>query len=963
MRTIPSKEQVEKAIQLIGKRGANYQYFFEKLNSPDWIKPLWESGFFFRSPPEPKYDANSISHSFWPESRYLARMAHVAPDIVLDILLKIPDTDNVRVHIDYIDAACSMPSTLAARWVDNEIGWVKNQQYLYLLLPDKYSKLIDHLATSGEIKTSLILAENLLSFVNEPSAAPDGKPNGLLDSELHARFDPWEYEQILKNYLPKLIELSGFSALNMLCRLLDSALYPTYHADRPEDFSYSWRPSIEGHDHDHSVSGLKSLLVSSIRDACEQLICKDINKIFDILNTLEERKWYIFIRIALYLICNYHDAIPEIVTSKLKDHQLFDEMTFRHEYYLLAKSCFSMLSSDDKQIILGWIDEGLDRKNVKERLKYFYGKEDIEEDEITRFILIRRRDKLAPFVDSLPLDWKSQYDEIVDKYGMPDHPEFVVYSSGGWVGPTSPKNVDELKAFSIEQLTDYLKTWVQPSGWATPSPEGLGRVLSDVVAAEPEKYAVNAICFKGLDPTYVRALLFGLREGIRQNNELKSWTPVLELCKWVISQPREIPERKSEYSDLDPGWVWARKAVSDLLSLGLNEGVSEIPILLRSLVCELIFSLLQDPEPAVDYEEKYGGSNMDPITISINTTRGMAMHALIGYALWVRRFLEKLPDKEIRISCGFGEMPEVMKALDNHLDIESDPALSVRAVYGEYFPQLVLLDKKWAISAIPRIFPSEERLKNYRDAAWSTYIVFCNTYDIVFEVLQNEYSKAIQRIGTISDVTVHLKDPEASLAEHLLKFYWQGKITLDEPGNFIERFFNKAQDKTASYAIEFLGRTLNNIEGVISPDFLKRLVYFWEWRFNNITAAESYDSHKEELAAFGWWFASRKFSEEWSLQELIKVMNLTGKIDFEHEVIKRFTELISKRPKQVLDCLSVMLNKFTWSVYTYKTDISTILSAALKIEEVEQDAKKIINRLETFGVFDFRDLLREGNIC
>ena len=59
------------------------------------------------------------------------------------------------------------------------------------------------------------------------------------------------------------------------------------------------------------------------------------------------------------------------------------------------------------------------------------------------------------------------------------------------------------------------------------------------------------------------------------------------------------------------------------------------------------------------HEQRYGGSNMDPATLSINTTRGETMHAVIRYALWVRRHLEKEPDAEERLAKKFDEMPEV----------------------------------------------------------------------------------------------------------------------------------------------------------------------------------------------------------------------------------------------------------------------------------------------------------------
>lgn len=50
---MPSPELVQKALALIERRPVNHAYFFRKLDSPDWIKPLVEAG-LFSTPPSPQ---------------------------------------------------------------------------------------------------------------------------------------------------------------------------------------------------------------------------------------------------------------------------------------------------------------------------------------------------------------------------------------------------------------------------------------------------------------------------------------------------------------------------------------------------------------------------------------------------------------------------------------------------------------------------------------------------------------------------------------------------------------------------------------------------------------------------------------------------------------------------------------------------------------------------------------------
>src|SRR5262245_10781518 len=110
---MPDREHVQRALRAI-KRAADLQLFFEKLNSPDWITPLEEEG-LFREPWPAESDGKYVSFPFWPQSKYLVRMAPKAPQLVLNVIERIPATDNVRIHEDYADCALAMPAAVAAK--------------------------------------------------------------------------------------------------------------------------------------------------------------------------------------------------------------------------------------------------------------------------------------------------------------------------------------------------------------------------------------------------------------------------------------------------------------------------------------------------------------------------------------------------------------------------------------------------------------------------------------------------------------------------------------------------------------------------------------------------------------------------------------------------------------------------------------------------------------------------------
>lgn len=957
-------EIVQKALDMIKKRAANYEYFFERLDSPAWIDPLFEKGFFKKPPPvEQTGDYNRFP--LWPESQYLARMARIpeAQQRVLEIALNIPDTDNTRVNEDLADIALSLPANMAACFVPKAKGWLKAPHPL--LLPEKLGALIAHLVKGGEDDAALNLARAVLAVVPDRAPTQDEGDDEIFrpSPRPRPRFDEWNYEEILRKDFPLLLETTGERALDVLCDILSAAVRISGRIEKEgasRDYSYSWRPAIENHEQNHPHE-IKDHLVTAVRDAAEHLVRRNPEKVAHLVTRLEAEGWPVFHRIALHLLRCFPDAAHHLIAERLTDRNRFENTDLHHEYVLLARDCFGRLDKEGQEEILDWIEKGPDLEEWREYWGKATGKIPPDLDE-QRYKRVWQRDRLAPLADVLPADWKLYYNELIQELGPAEHPEFLAYSEGGWVGPTSPKSLEELRSMNTDELLAYLRTWFPSGDWRSPTPEGLGRVLTEVVAADPEPYAEAAPHFQGIDPTYVRALLSGLRDAAR-NKRTFVWEPVVQLAQWVVKQDREIPGRNSEYADHDPGWVWTRKAIADLLSAAFEDGPAEIPIHLREQVWAVLQPLTDDPDPTPEHEARYGGSNMDPATLSINTTRGEAMHAVVRYALWVRRHLEKLPDGLPRLERGFDEIPEVRDVLEIHLNPDRDPSLAVRSVYGQWFPWLALLDARWAADHKGHIFPTDPDRAGLREAAWETYVVFCKPYNAVFDVLRDEYGRAIEHIGSPTDDHRHLRDPDERLAEHLMELYWRGRLALNEPGGLLDRFYAKADDTLRGHAMDFVGRSLMNTEDKVPGQVINRLKALWEYRLATARAAVSTGGvFTEELSAFGWWFASGKFDLEWALPQLIAVLRLVHKAEPDHLVAERLAELASAYPLEAVQCLSNMLHEDRegWRVISVKDELRLVLSTAIQGDNprAKSVAEEMIHRLGARGYKEFRDLLK-----
>jgi hypothetical protein len=760
--------------------------------------------------------------------------------------------------------------------------------------------------------------------------------------------------------VPDLITAAGEQALTLLCDLIESAIDLSRRREDdegPEDYSYIWRPAIEDHGQNRPYS-LKELLVTAVRDAAEQLALAHPTLVPTLVQTLESRRWHIFHRIALHLLRIFPKTAADLVAARLTDWTRFDELGLRHEYALLARDRFAHLSADDQSKILDWIDAGLDLDKFKTDRKHNLG-QDTTDDEAQRYVNSWRLRRLAPIRDALPQEWRQRYDAWVADLGEPEHPEFGSYPSGGWVGPTSPKTPEELAAMGVEEIIDYLCTWGPSGNIVTPSREGLGRTLTTVVTAAPERFDADAGRFIGFDPTYVRALLRGFHDATKQNRAF-AWPQIMELCHWVIEQPRENPGRQREDTDADPDWGWTRKAIADLHRSGFEEHPAMIPYELRASAWAILKPLTEDPDPTPEHEERYGGSNIDPATLSINTTRGSAIHAVVQYALWVRRHLEKQPDAKSRLDRGFEEMPEVREILDAHLDPAWDPALAIRAVYGWWFPWLVLLDIEWSRSRLPKIYPREEVLQDFRNAAWNTYLIFCAAYDNVFDVLRDEYALALDRFGAIHSERLR-GDPHQRLAEHLMVFYWRGKLSLDEPNGLLAHFYRSAPDSLKAHALETVGRALRQTTEHIPEEILERLLALWERRLVAVREATPSMAGSSELAAFGWWFVSGKFDDSWAITELIETLKLARKSDPDDLVVERLATIATTFPQEAVECLRLMVESDyeSWHVYIWREHARTILAKAIQGTNMKgrQAAVDLMHQLGARGYFDFRDLL------
>jgi len=954
-----TRKLVENAVKSI-KRRADYEYFFDNLNSPDWIEPLRKHG-FFREPEPVIRKGNTIQFPAWPESRYLARMAAKAPDLVLSVISAFPETENIRVHEDCVRAGMSMSPEKAARWACKEVSWIAKQDHLYMSLPHTFGPLISYLAKGGQTDAALKLAGTLLDIKSDPRPTEERRRKAVFTErpEPRPKFDAWEYGEILKKDAPNLLATAPRPTFDLLCELLDKfcacSAEPTQQ-DAGTDVSFIWRPAIEEHEQNTRTEYLLDILVDAVRDAAEKMARDRTADLNALVEGLEAHRWSVFKRIALHLLRLFPDDARPRVAERLTSREYFDAYELRHEYALLSRDCFRYLRAEQQQTILGWID-GLkvNLDDIREGFRRYMGKEPgpLDAERIEKHEKLNR---LKPIRDALPAEWRAKYDLWVKDVGEPEHPEFVSYHTSS-TGPSSPKSLDELKAMSVEELITFLRDWKPSGDRMSASAEGLGGMLTAAAVADPVKYAASAELFRNVDPTYTRSLLFGFRQVVSGAKQAFPWEPVLGLCQWVLEQPREIPGRRSEYEG-DTGWGWTRKSIADLIGVAFQKGNAQLDFEFRATVWRIIEALTDDPQPTPEHEARYGGKNMDLSTLSINTVRGEAMHAVLRYALWVKEHLEADRKGTSDRWRGFNEMAEVRRVLEDHLDPRRDPSLAVRSIYGQRYPWLEWLDPHWSKVNVAKIFPLDATSRSLHDAAWEAYLFFCWPGKLTFEALQPNYREAVERIPENKRERARHADPDGRLGCHLVYLYWRGLI---EVGNDILRnFFTRAPDTIRAESIAFIGRSLREQPRENPGEGLPRLQALWEWRISEIAKPSTAKENREELESFGWWFGSDKFEDHWAVGMLLRVLQLVKEVDSDFFVSKRLARVVDSMPEEAVECLRLMIEgaEEEWGPYKWRDEIRKILSSAIQGNNLNARVKatELADRLGAMGYREYRDL-------
>lgn len=894
LRKDPSKVKTEELINLITLNLESYQYFYKNVSS-EWLPYLIENNFL-------------VSTS--PVGNYLVRIAAEKPAEIMDFILSYEEkAGSQSIKNELVQAVIKMPSENSVEFVEKIIKekWLIKDEGLSLL---QYyiNDLLKYLIESKKFKEAEKLTNTFLEiYANENKGR----------KSYSAKIEDYQYHEALE-YI-KLVPAENlepfiFILIKKLCKI------SRIESDNDSsDFSQIWLPSIEDHEQNLNSENIGVSITRTIRDLLKNytdyLTVNDPNKIKDKILSLLDSQYLVIKRIKLYLFRLYPDHfIQEIEFSLLN---LFNEEDLWHEYFLLAKDTFHLVSKKTQTTLIEMIEKGPEKETDAKYIQYWKAR---------RIKMVEKylnEDKKVEHKDLLAIQF--------------ENPDFMSFHYS-WSGPETPFSEEILASMEIEKLIETIISWAPSSTNAfdfSPSRDGLGRTLSLIVEKNPEVFIDNLGRFENdaIFPIYYRHIFYGFRNVLNKESDL-DWTPTIPFLSKMIEKIKEN-SKKYEEDESDNDWHSVAMSLASFINALLKKENSLNLSTCKLDIWEIIKTLCEYPDPTPEHESKYGGDNMDPYTMSINSVRGEAFHALFSYMIWCNRISRK---KETADKIELFIPIEAKEILEKHLVIENDPSVSIRSVYGKYLPWIISYDREWATKIIPDILPKENR--DLRYAAWETYLsnpVFLEA----FSIMEPYYMLAINELSVQAPKRRYWINVIENLAGHVFLAYVYGMDNLGKP--LYKEYLEKATADQRGEAISFFGRSIimrdKPINKKTKEPNLSKIKKIWIERLKTSKSSG-------ELKEFGWWAKENFFNNEWMLSQLLKTVKITkGEIEGDHWVIKTLNKLSIEYPLLCIEILDLIIRNKDNRRHTpavYRKEIEAIISNVFKSEN--QQAKKICNK-------------------
>ncbi|MFI7437797.1 hypothetical protein, partial [Micromonospora haikouensis] len=675
----PSAKRANELRQRFPANPVTRRRFFGRASAA-WVGPLTKKG-FFQNPPVPRHDPidGSLDVPAWPESEYLARVAAEVPEAAVQAVLGMEPTQNSRVLWDLTRLALALPADHAARIAPVLVAAIPGPYSV--IAADQIGDLAVHLAAGGHPAAAIDLLRAVLSQIPGRDAA------GVRS---------FDYVQVLRESVPAVTRVVGGPAVELLIDRLVSAV----SADRSTR-SQLWRPAIEPDAARRGNTDVRNALVDVLIEVGITLHDADIYSVRHTVAALASDTPDILPRIRLHLLCQRGQDAPDLVGSQLRDLAFRADDTVGREYLLLAAAGHQWLPPSEVAGLLELFDRGPDTTAWQQRLARRTDGDTTGEDLLRSRVDRWRRDRYAALAPGLDEHHRARCETLVAEYGPAPDPS-VPPSTAFAVWAEADVEAAELQALTAGAAAQLLRGWRPPQDWRQLDRTSIRPALGVAAQTEAARWSADSGAFIGLPHEFVTPILDGFWQAASADVRL-DWTALVTFLTWIDGEA--AAELASGVTRRDRLWRTARYAAMRLCTVYPDADPDRIPADIEPALWSLITAACADPDPhRDDAQDDVDGAHADQV--SLDAVRPEALRAAILYGRRAQR------------RSSSSDLHAVMQVLDAHVSPAKDPALAVRAMFGQRLQSLLRLHPDWVSANLDSILPTESEHRTMWRAAW-----------------------------------------------------------------------------------------------------------------------------------------------------------------------------------------------------------------------------------------------------
>lgn len=959
-----SETDIVELFSLIERRGANYVFFFKQaaeIADSSWLSHLDRRGYFSNPPKAQLIDNDRTNFPFWWPMHYLTGMAPHAPEDVIEIVLRLPKTDNPLIYNEILEIALKLHATQSARLEPKILEYVGLE---HNFLAYQFAGVLVHWIAENQMPAALKLAEILVKFLpdsqdmvkrkrrKEESKNSADIASMVAETYLHPspRFGDMDYLTILSDGVRPLAQKEPLKVAFILINATAKMIRLRTHQDdlnKNLDYSEYWCERLSAPEGDYEDA--ENSLVHSLSFACQQVYEKRPNSILELDNALRGKQWRIFKRLRQHLYAQFpSEQTKPWIRELILEHEDYHRWEHRYEFQLMIQSACeyfgaALLSKEERKHIFDCIRSGP-------------SKDDLTEEEFAQHQRRFHQTQFRPFVPVLFDEYKTYFQKLVDETDAPisdeDYPP--IKTTGEHVFTRSPCSPESLASLNDEDLLALINRWddnediLDGGNLIEVNIAGLSRAFQsafkDHIVAAPRRHQFWMENYHRIErPIFVKGMVNALRERV-ETNDFRSLDEWLQFSEWVLSHPddseHETYDRHTGQSQKNPKWSNSRWAVSDFIGSCFKKDVN-LPNSARGRLANLLEMLCTQFNWRLD---RHLAEN-EPTDEAMHNPRCRALEALVNFGLWLRR-----GDPE-------ADVPEVPAILEKRLATEVERPLTPPeyTVLGKNYDRIFYLDEAWATAYKSHIFPQTEFPKWL--AAFNGYVRYNRPFAPTFNVLQGDFEFALRNLAQIENQHRPGNQLTYLLGKRLFTFYLWETYPLTGDQSLLEDYYKATAKNPGHWAnlFEHVGRILRDITEELDSNVKGRIIDFFDWRFAS--------KEPKELCRITFWLKAKCLDAQWRLNAYAKILDVSEAENMSVPIqIDALCEMLPDYTAEVVACFTKLTDGFTNdTVDIYNEGAKTILKAGIESsdENVRRDAARAHENLLRTGRLDLEALADE----